>query len=61
MRLKRLLPDFLTLRVPTGGFTKGRPQTGRAVFAFKAATNKDPCANVELPSENANAQDLAVQ
>jgi hypothetical protein len=61
MRLKQLLPDFLTLRVSTGGFAKGRLQTGSTGPALNAATNKFPCANVELPSENANAQDLAVQ
>jgi len=61
MRSERLLPDFLTLRVSTGGFAKGRLQTGYAGFAFSATTNKCPCANVEIPSENANAQDLAVQ
>jgi hypothetical protein len=61
MRSKCVLPDFLTLRVQTGGFTKGRPQAGYAGPAMYAATNKFPCANVQIPSENANAQDLAVQ
>jgi hypothetical protein len=51
----------MPLLVSAGVYAKARLKTGRTDLSPFAATNSVPCANVEIPSENANAQDLAVQ
>ena len=55
------LPKFLPLLASEGVIAKGRRRTGGTGVCLFAVTNFVPCANVEVPSENANAQDLTVQ